>query len=240
MTNASIPSKASTILVVRPNGDGGFEILMTRRPQNMQVLGGFLVFPGGGVEQVDWSERMLSRCRGLSPAKAQKVLGTEMTPEQSIGHWVAAVRELFEEAGLHFFINDQGTPAHVADDGLGERLARKRKALFTGALDFPSLLESEQLFCDLGRLAYLFHRITPEKHAVRFDTRFYLAMLPTNQIPLAWSEEVTESLWIAPEAAIEECESGHFPMMPPTIIALRMLAEHGSWNKLASAYGLVY
>lgn len=212
---------------------------MTRRPQNMQVLGGFVVFPGGGVEEVDWSERMLSRCRGLSPAQAQQLLGTDMSPEQSMGHWVAAIRELFEEAGLHFFVNERGVPAQVADEGLGERLVQKRRALFTGELDFPSLLESEHLFCDLGCLAYLFHRITPDKHAVRFDARFYLATLPKNQIPLTSSEEVAESLWIAPNVAIEESESGHFPMMPPTIIALRMLVEHGSWHNLARAYGLI-
>jgi len=239
MTNAAVPSKASTIVVVRPDSHGGFEVLMTRRPQNMQVLGGFLVFPGGGVEEVDWSERMLLRCRGLSPGQAQRVLGTDMTPEQSMGHWVAAVRELFEEAGLHFFVNEGGVPAHVADDGLGERLAQKRKALFTGGLDLPSLLESEQLFCDLGRLAYLFHRITPDKHAVRFDTRFYLATLPAAQNPLSSSEEVAESLWITPKIAIERAESGNFPMMPPTLIALRTLLEHGSWENLARAYGLV-
>jgi len=234
-----VPSKASTIVVVKPDGRGSFEVLMTRRPPNMQVLGGFLVFPGGGVESVDWSERMLWRCRGLSPAQAQQLLGTDMTPEQSMGHWVAAVRELFEEAGLHYFIDESGAPVDVTDNGRAERLVQQRKALAAGRLDLPSLLESERLFCDVSRLAYLFHRVTPDKHAVRFDTRFYLAALPENQIPLPSSEEVAESLWIAPEAAIEQFESGNFPMMPPTIIALRTLVEHGSWQNLTRAYGVV-
>lgn len=237
--SAVIPSKASTIVVVKPDGGDRFEVLMTRRAANLPVLGGFLVFPGGGLETMDWSERMLSRCRGLSPVEAQRLLGTDMSPEQSMGHWVAAVRELFEEAGLHFFTDDRGMAVHAGDHGMVERLAQKRQALATGQLDLPSLLESEGLYCDVGRLAYLFHRITPDQHPFRFDTRFYLAAVPDGQFPLPSSEEVAESLWIAPKAALERYESGHFPMMPPTIIVLRTLVEHGSWQSLAKSYRLV-
>jgi hypothetical protein len=99
-------------------------------------------------------------------------------------------------------------------------------------------LESEGLFCDLGRLTYLFHRITPEKYSTRFDTRFYLAALPNNQSPLISSEEVSESLWLAPQTALDEAASGKFPMMPPTLISLRTLAEHGSWQNLCAAFRL--
>jgi 8-oxo-dGTP pyrophosphatase MutT (NUDIX family) len=238
MKSAVIPSKASTIVVVKPDGRGRFEVLMTRRAPNLPVLGGFLVFPGGGLEDVDWSERMLSRCRGLSPLRAQQLLGTDMTPEQSMGHWVAAVRELFEEAGLHFFIDESGAAVHPGDNKMAERLGQKRQTLAAGRLDLPSLLESEGLFCDVGRLAYLFHRITPDQHRVRFDTRFYLAAVPDHQIALPSSEEVAESLWITPKMAIERHNSGDFPMMPPTIIVLRTLVEHESWQSLLRAYGL--
>jgi hypothetical protein len=99
-------------------------------------------------------------------------------------------------------------------------------------------LESERLFCDLGRFTYLFHRITPEKYPVRFDTRFYLAALPPNQTALISSEEVSESLWLTPKIALEESASGKFPMLPPTIITLRTLAEHGSWQNLCTAFPL--
>ena len=73
------------------------------------------------------------------------------------------------------------------------------------------LSESEVLFCDLGRFTYLFHRITPEKYPIRFDTRFYLAALPPNQTPLVSSEEVSESLWLAPQMALENRHPVSFP-----------------------------
>jgi 8-oxo-dGTP pyrophosphatase MutT (NUDIX family) len=181
---------------------------------------------------------MLSLCRGLTRADAQKILGADIGPEMCLGHWVAAVRELFEETGIHFFIDENGMAPDVSQRDVAERLSEKRRALSNGTFLLTRLLESEKLFCDLGRLTYLFHRITPEKYSVRFDTRFYLAALPDNQIPLISSEEVSESLWLTPQNAVDESATGKFPMMPPTLITLRTLAEHGSWQNLCAAFRL--
>jgi 8-oxo-dGTP pyrophosphatase MutT (NUDIX family) len=238
MNEVAVPNKASTIVIVRPDPDGGFEVLMTRRHAEMQFLGGFLVFPGGGVENEDCSEEMLSLCRGLTRLDAQRILGADLGAAVSLGHWVAAVRELFEETGIHFFVDENNEIPDSSRAGLAERLGKMRGVLSNGSLHLSQLLESERLFCDLGRLTYLFHRITPEKYPVRFDTRFYLAALPPNQTPLKSSEEVSESLWVTPKFALEESAAGQFPMMPPTIIALRTLAEHGSWRNLYSAFNL--
>ena len=238
MNQVASPVKASTIVVVRSAPTGGIEVLMTRRRPELQILGGFLVFPGGGVEHEDCTEKMSSLCRGLTRSDAQKILGDDTAPELSLGHWVAAIRELFEETGIHFFIDENGTAPDLSQRDLTERLSEKRRALSNGAFHLVQLLESEGLFCDLGRLAYLFHRITPEKYSVRFDTRFYLAALPKNQAALTSSEEVSESLWLTPETALEESASGKFSMMPPTVITLRTLAEHGSWHNLRAAFHL--
>ena len=238
MSEMAKPIKASTTVVVRPDAEGGIEVLMTRRRPEMQFLGGFLVFPGGGVENEDCSERMLSLCRGLTRIEAQKVLGADLGLEMSLGHWVAAVRELFEETGVYFFVDENGLAPDTSQGNFRERLDGKRQALLNGTSLLPQLLESEGLFCDLGRLAYLFHRITPEKYPVRFDTRFYLAALPENQVPLAASEEVSETLWLTPKNALDQANSDKYPMMPPTLIALRTLAEHDSWKNLRAAFHL--
>jgi 8-oxo-dGTP pyrophosphatase MutT (NUDIX family) len=235
MSDLAVPNKASTIILVRPEANAGFEVLMTRRHQQLQFLGGYLVFPGGGMEKQDYSERMLSRCRGLSPLEAQEKLGGEIDPDISLGHWVTAVRELFEEAGIHFFVSQSD---QIASTDVQKRLAEKRKDLWEGHIDLPELLECEQLVCDLSRLRYLFRRITPESYRVRFDTRFYLAALPEHQNPLLFSEEVEESLWVSPPRVLDQSNSGIHRMLPPTIIALRTLAEHGSWNSLRAAFGL--
>ena len=237
MTELVVPGKASTVILARPAAGGGFEVLMTRRSSHLKVLAGFLVFPGGAVEEDDWSEKMLARCRGLSPSEAQRILAATMAPEQAMGQWVAAIRELFEETGIHFFAK-QGKSLDPISESLRERLAQSREALWQRRLLLSDLLESEQLFCDVGRLTYLFHRITPNHHPVRFDTRFYVGSLPQGQTPLDSSEEVAESVWITPQEALKLSESGVLPMMPPTVIALQAVAELGSWKNFISAYRL--
>jgi 8-oxo-dGTP pyrophosphatase MutT (NUDIX family) len=237
MTELVVPGKASTVILARPGAGGSFEVLMTRRSPHLKVLAGFLVFPGGAVEEDDWSEKMLARCRGLSPIEAQRILAATMTPEQAMGHWVAAIRELFEETGIHLFVK-QGESLDPTSDVLRERLAQSREALSQRRLALADLLESEQLVCDVGRLTYLFHRITPNHHPVRFDTRFYVGSLPEGQTPLEFSEEVAESVWLTPQEALKLSEAGGLPMMPPTLIALRSLAELGSWKNFIFTYRL--
>lgn len=230
-------TKASTVILVRPELNGGFEVLMTRRPAQMKILGGFFVFPGGTVEQEDCSDATLARCRGLSASEAQELLGDETSPSLALAHWVAALRELFEETGIHFFVNG-GDSSDAEKLGWVERLAIGRKDLSEGRITLLRLLESQELFCDLSRLRYLFHRVTPEEYAVRFDTRFYIAALPLDQTPLAISEEVAESLWVTPKMVLDRLDTNGLPIMPPTLVALRTLANHRSWDNLRNAYML--
>ena len=238
MAQPATPLPASTVVLVRPDQAGGFEILMNRRPDKIDVYAGIYVFPGGRVEKGDYSPAMLGLTQGLTASQAQQKLGGELDPELCLGHWVAAVIELFEEAGIYFFIPQNGAPSDRTRDGLPERLALQRAALQRGAIDLSSLLAAERLCCDLTRLTYFFHRVTPEHYPVRFDTHFYLAALPPRQTPLQRSEEVSESLWISAGEAIERSQSGNFPMMPPTVAVLRTLASHRSWNALSEAFQL--
>jgi hypothetical protein len=105
-------------------------------------------------------------------------------------------------------------------------------------LSFGEFLESEKLHCDLSRMVYFFHRVTPEFYPMRFDTRFYVAALPRYQVPLRRSEEVTESLWIAPEEALARDYRDDFPILPPTTTVLAELAQLRTWKHLLSVYGL--
>lgn len=209
---------------------------MNRRPAHMETYAGAYVFPGGRVEADDSSHEMLERVRGPSPVQAQQLLGAELRPEFCLAHWVAAVRELFEEAGVHFFVDQHGEALPPSRQHI---LGGKRQALQRGEMSFLNLLQAERLCCDVTSLTYFFHRVTPEHYAVRFDTRFYLAALPAGQTPIDSSEEVAESLWINAKEALERSAGGTFPLMPPTIAVLRTLMEHRSWRALVAAFRLV-
>lgn len=234
--NFNRPKLASTVVLCRPDGKGKFEVFMTRRPVQMRFMGGFYVFPGGGLREGDCSDKVLSRCRGLSPEKAKEILGGAMGPKLALAHWIAAIRELFEEVGILLCTGEDGADLDLGREGLGKRLAEKREALARGRLDFAEFLESERLFCAASRLVYFSHRITPEVSPIRFDTRFFLARAPADQSPLIRSEEVTDALWLAPGEALAHAQEGSLPIMPPTTSQLKTLAAIGSYDELFSRY----
>ncbi|HEY3169294.1 MAG TPA: hypothetical protein VGK57_18825, partial [Candidatus Binatia bacterium] len=185
------PRDASTVVLVRPADDGGFEVLLTRRPAEMRFLGGFYVFPGGTVHRDDYSPEVLARCRGLSGAQARQILGSHHAADEALGHWVAVVRELFEEVGVLLCVEESGDTIDLTDAGRQQRTENQRQAIVKKRVAFAGFLESEKLCCDLSRAVYFDHWVTPEIYSMRFDTRFYVATLPPNQTPLEHSEEVT-------------------------------------------------
>jgi len=236
MTETTRPKNAATVILVRPEVDGGFEVFITRRPPGMDFLGGMYVFPGGSVRKDDFSEAILKRCHGLSRKEAQETLGAHLSPELALGHWVAGIRELFEEVGILLCVTEAGELLDMKEEKQKRRVAEKRKALIKGSIDFQKLLESEGLFCDVARLSYFSHWLTPEEFPIRFDTRFYLAHLPTDQSPLSTSQEVTHSLWTTPERSLELCEKGSLPVIFPTFASLRTLANFDSLQSLFDEY----
>ncbi len=238
MIQASAPKNAASVILVRRGINGGFEVFMTRRPAGMNFLGGMYVFPGGTVRKEDYSEAVLRRCFGLSRQAAQKCLGSRLTPEFSLGHWLAAIRELFEETGILLCVTDGGKPLNMNDAQRRERIGEAHRALTQGTIDFQTFLESEELYFDASQLAYFSHWLTPAEVSTRFDTRFFVAHLPADQSPLSTSLEVIHSLWITSERSLELYEQGSLPMIFPTLASLRMLAEYDSLEALLSEYRL--
>lgn len=235
---ANPPSNATTVILVRPETNGGLEVFMTRRPAGMNVLGGMYVFPGGNVRKEDYSEALLRRCFGLSREAAQKNLGGRLKPELSLGHWLAAIRELFEETGVLLCVTDAGRPLDMSDPERRKRITQKHSSLVAAAIDFQTFLESESLFCDASRLAYFSHWLTPQEVRTRFDTRFFLARLPADQVPLPISYEVSHSVWITPERSLELFHEGKLPMIFPTLASLRTLADYDSLQALFTEHRL--
>jgi len=238
MTEISHPKSAATVILLRPHPSGGFETFMTRRPLQMKFLGGMYVFPGGTVRKEDCTEGILKRCRGLTAREAQRILGATLNPEACLGHWVAAIRELFEEVGILLCVTETGEPLNLTDKNGRSCAVQKRLPLIKGEINFQNFLESERLICDLTKLAHFSHWQTPQEFAMRFNTRFYLAQLPSDQEPLPKSEEVTHSLWVTPERSLQLSEQGLLPVIFPTFACLRTLADFDTLQSLGAEYGL--
>jgi 8-oxo-dGTP pyrophosphatase MutT (NUDIX family) len=228
MTEVSEPKSAATVILLRPAQSGGLEVFLTRRPDWMDFLGGAYVFPGGTVRKEDCSEGILKRCAGISPHEARQALGAHLRPDTALGHWVAGIRELFEEAGVLLAKTPDGRSADLSDE--------KRRKVVAKQISLRDLLECENLFCDGGGLRYFSHWLTPEEFAIRFDTRFFIAVLPPGQVPLEKSEEVEHALWLTPERAMQLYARGNLPMIFPTYASLRTLADFDSIESLVKEY----
>jgi 8-oxo-dGTP pyrophosphatase MutT (NUDIX family) len=197
----------------------------------MRFLGGMYCFPGGSVNQEDSSPRMMARCSGVSPQQARKIIGAQFRPQAALGFWIAAIRELFEETGIFLAVRDSGTPGSI-EAMQSHRLVEKHAVLIAKSLSFCELLESENLYCNASALAYFSHWQTPAQNALRFDTRFFLTVLPQAQTPLPSSYEVIHSLWLTPDRAIQLFERGELPLIFPTFASLRTLADFDTLESL--------
>jgi 8-oxo-dGTP pyrophosphatase MutT (NUDIX family) len=227
--------QAATVILLRPAGPNAFEVLLTRRPEEMAFLAGMYCFPGGAVRKDDCTASMLRLCHGLSPNDARRIIGAHLSPPEALGFWIAGIRELFEEAGVLLAVDHSGQPWPALKE-CGYNLADKHTALLQETLSFQSLLEGEKLLCDASRLVYFSHWQTPEQSSIRFDTRFFLAVLPAGQTPLPASPEVAHSLWVTPDRALELFAKNELPLIFPTFASLRTLADFDSLEAVLREY----
>jgi 8-oxo-dGTP pyrophosphatase MutT (NUDIX family) len=210
---------AATVMLVRDaaDGDAGVEVFMLRRTARAVFGAGMYVFPGGRVDAGDASNGAADCCHGLDDPTASDRLGLAAG---GLAYWVAAVRECFEEAGVLL--------AHRIDGAAFDLDPADRHAVHDAHLSIVDLCRREGLVVDLSVMHYVDHWITPVGEQRRFDTRFFLAEAPSDQVHEHDDSETVDSLWVKPHDALDMVERGELMMMPPTIANLRRLAEYPS------------
>ena len=223
------PRQAATLLVARAaRRRQGVEMFMVRRP-GRGVFPNLHVFPGGKVDAADAG--LGAFCEGRSDADASAALGLA---DGGLRYWVTAVRECFEECGVLLAYRAEGAEDvfQPADDAERARFDSHRDALAAGALTFPDLLAREGLRLALDRVHYFSHWITPETAPARFDTRFFLALLPPGQCAAADSRETAGGEWVTPTQALAHFETGAWQMIHPTLSTLRTVARFATVDEL--------
>jgi 8-oxo-dGTP pyrophosphatase MutT (NUDIX family) len=79
--------------------------------------------------------------------------------------------------------------------------------------------------------------VTPEAEPRRFDTRFFLAALPADQIAAADGHEVSEGEWLTPAAAVSAYAEGRVVLAPPTLVTLEDLATCATFDEARRSVG---
>jgi 8-oxo-dGTP pyrophosphatase MutT (NUDIX family) len=76
-----------------------------------------------------------------------------------------------------------------------------------------------------GELIPFSRWITPAQVKIRFDTWFFLALLPDRQRPRIDGREIVQWRWYQPEAALQAARSGELLLVFPTIKHLEQLSR---------------
>jgi 8-oxo-dGTP pyrophosphatase MutT (NUDIX family) len=228
MTAASA-RPASTVIVVRDESND-LEVFLVRRHDRLAFMGGAHVFPGGRVDDADVLPDPGSVCDGVSRAITRM---PAVAPAQAIAFHVAAIRELFEEAGLLLARREDGAIVAI-DAASATRFDRLREALLANALTMRDVIARERLRLALDALTLVAHWVTPEADPARFDTRFFLAVAPASQVAAHDAHETTHGLWMRPADALDSCRRGEIALPPATWTMLRRLARFtapaDAWN----------
>jgi 8-oxo-dGTP pyrophosphatase MutT (NUDIX family) len=203
---------------------------MVRRHQASKFAADVFVFPGGTVRQDDHLSAAEARALGLDPPRLEATLRERDDPfarreDGGLALWVAALRELFEEAGVLLAEDASGELLDLSEPGRADRFEALRGAVQRGDLSLAALARQEGLRLAADRLLYFSRWITPAASPRRYDTRFLLAELPSGQTAGHCQIETTDGLWIAPREALARHARGEHPMVFVTTEHVKRLAE---------------
>jgi 8-oxo-dGTP pyrophosphatase MutT (NUDIX family) len=229
MSEESMPKAsaraASTVILAR-QGSSGLEIYLLRRSSESKFFPGKYVFPGGAVDSEDMDADFWRNRVDLNPLQMIEKMGGDLSVEDALGHAVAAIRETFEEAGV-LLVEEIG--------GKKEEIAKMRGLRGQGRMANAWLKEwviSGEGALSLSSLMRWSHWVTPEAMKPRFDTRFYVGLMPSGQDCDPDARETTHGVWIRPGDALTGNLRGDVPLSPPTLVTLQELLPYGNLDHL--------
>jgi len=208
---------ASTILLLREGGTDPIEVFMMVRHHEIEFASGALVFPGGSVDAADQD----------IVAQPGLCIGSDRLDVETLNFRIAAIRETFEESGI-LLARRRGSDRLIDVGGAAEIAAAQRGPLCEGEVTFADILVQHDLVLALDLLVPYAHWITPEKMPKRFDTWFFLAAAPPEQIGAHDGRESTDSIWLSPREALAGNDSGRFKLPFPTTRNLIKLGRQPS------------
>ncbi|WP_233356270.1 NUDIX hydrolase [Henriciella aquimarina] len=187
---------------------------MVERHYQIDFAAGALVFPGGKTHDEDASE-------GWADLVDGDFSGAERAAR------IAAIREAYEESGIILArpSGARGADAPLVGADVADALSPFRAAVDRREHSFIELVREYGLVLALDSLVHFGHWITPDMMPKRFDTHFYLAPTPPQQLARHDGRETTDSVWLEPARALEMEEAGEATIIFPTRMNLGKLAE---------------
>jgi 8-oxo-dGTP pyrophosphatase MutT (NUDIX family) len=215
-----VPRRASTVALLRTAASGAVEVLLTHRPTTMAFGPGLHVFPGGAVDAGDATGPLARRSvvdeGGLATAWAG-----DLEPRTAMAHAVAAIRELYEEAGVLL-------ASHADGSAVDARVVLEAAAHGTA---IESLADRLDLVLRTDWLVPLSRWVTPPVDVPRrYDTRFFVGALPAGATVAAHAHEVAAHEWTTPADALARFAAREIDLWPPTAVTLAQLEDVGGMD----------
>ena len=203
---------ATTVLLLRDSSDG-LEVFMVERHRQIDFAGGAIVFPGGRLDDADGDPVLLSHCSGHEDQTSEEV-----------AFRLCGIRETFEEAGVLLARHGDNSEL-VGGEHISTLRKKYRDALHEGEITLKDLAEAESLRYACDEMAAYSHWVTPAGRPKRFDTMFYAARVPEDQLASHDDIESVDSIWITPAQALADGDAGKRTVVFATKLNLVKLAQ---------------
>jgi 8-oxo-dGTP pyrophosphatase MutT (NUDIX family) len=210
---------AATVILVREKA-GKLQVYLLKRSSKSAFMAGKFVFPGGKIDSNDQRFNLFSNHCDLTRNEIGARFGPALSDKQALAYCVAAVRETLEEAGV-FLARTNGSPASDLEQIKSLRLTANLEKDW-----LVKLIENEPWHLSISALSSWSHWITPVQMKHRFDTRFFLAEMPTGQNCRPDARETVHGLWLNPAEALAANLTGEVSLSPPTLVSLHELLNY--------------
>ena len=211
------PLDSASVVLLRDSAQG-LQVLLLRRHQASNVLGGAYVFPGGKLDTADQSPGLLAQLSQDAVTLQKRLAEPALSAQRAAGLFVAAIREAFEECRILLGQNEENTPdLHALHNAL------------TNGQSWSQATQGLSLRLHTDTLVPWTRWITPRQASVtskRFDTRFFITRVPEGQTAAHDDFEATETLWTTPREALIRYWEHQIELAPPQIMGLVQLARH--------------
>jgi len=203
---------AATVALLR-NGTRGIEVWMMQRAVGMAFASRAVVFPGGRVDATDGDPSI--RWFGSTPDRLATRLGVDASAARAVV--TAAVRELFEEAGVLL------THPKIVGD-----VEEARIAVESRAVGLAAWLARESCALDVSRIRPWGRWVTPASEPRRFDTWFFVAATPDGNDARSATSEAQSADWMNVQDVLDAAANREMLVLPPTVVMLRGLLAAGT------------
>lgn len=211
---------AATVVLIR-DGSNGMEVLLLKRHRSSGFVPGAYVFPGGRTDEADADEDLVQHTSNIPDI------------DLPLHFWFAAVREVFEESGVLLARDANGDWA--SDTTSDAAMEQQRLALMDGQATLLDVLRSGDYTVDLSGVVYFSHWITPVAEPRRYDTRFFVAVVPHERVVRPDPREMTDAQWLTPVEALRRFAEGRLPMVFPTVKTLQQLSDYPTTDQAIEA-----